>query len=128
MLGNHDAYLLPKAEIMALTGQQRYHAIENEEAMLIFLDTSKEMNRSDWGGEMDAERLEWLKAQLDKSGNKPVFIFAHHPVYDTTTHSTMEKMSIDPQIDMLDVLNRKEGHGFYFCGHNHMNSIVQKDG
>lgn len=127
VLGNHDAYELPKTEIMALTGQQRYHVIDREEAMLIFLDTTKEMNRIDWGGELDGEQLEWLKAQLDKSGQKPVFIFAHHPVYGTTAHSTMEKMSIDPSIDMLEVLGRKQGPGFYFCGHNHKNSILQKD-
>jgi Icc protein len=128
VLGNHDSYLLPKADIVAITGQQRYHAIESEEAMLIFLDTTKEMNRADWGGEMDAEQLQWLQDQLEKSGNKPVFIFAHHPVYGTTARSSMEKMSIDPRIDMLAVLNKKKGPGFYFCGHNHVNSIVQQDG
>ncbi|WP_051620490.1 metallophosphoesterase family protein [Paenibacillus sp. UNC451MF] len=127
VLGNHDAYRLPKADITALTGQQRYHVIDSDEVMLIFLDTTKEMNRDDWGGEMEAEQLEWLKVQLDQSGHKPVFIFAHHPVYGTTAHSTMEKMSIDPSIDMLDLLNRKKGPGFYFCGHNHINSIVQKE-
>ncbi|WP_282939031.1 metallophosphoesterase [Paenibacillus sp. RC67] len=127
VLGNHDAYTLPKAEIMGLTRQQRYHTIDSDEAMLIFLDTTKEMNRIDWGGELDVEQLEWLKVQLDKSGHKPVFIFAHHPVYGTTAHSTLEKMSIDPTIDMLEVLKRKQGPGFYFCGHNHMNSIVQKE-
>ncbi|OXM82579.1 metallophosphoesterase family protein [Paenibacillus rigui] len=128
VLGNHDTYALPKSDVVAITRQQRYHAIEGEEAMLIFLDTTKEMNRDDWGGEMDAKQLEWLQAQLEKSGNKPVLVFAHHPIYGTTARSTEEKMSIDPQMDMLDVLNRKKGHGFYFCGHNHMNSIVKKDG
>jgi Icc protein len=77
---------------------------------------------------MDAEQLDWLRDQLEKSGIKPVFVFAHHPVFGTTARSNMEKMSIDPRIDMLAVLNKKKGPGFYFCGHNHVNSIVQQDG
>ncbi|MEK3910567.1 metallophosphoesterase [Paenibacillus sp. FSL H7-0331] len=128
VLGNHDTYLLPKAEVVAITKQQRYHAIDSEEALLLFLDTTKEMNRDDWGGEIDAEQLEWLQAKLEESGNKPVLVFAHHPVYGTTARSTEEKMSIDPQVNMIEVLNKKQGPGFYFCGHNHVNSIVQQEG
>jgi Icc protein len=128
VLGNHDTYSIPKADILAITGQQRHHSVETEEAMLIFLDSTKEMNLTDWGGEMDAEQLEWLEVQLDKSGEKPAFVFAHHPVYGTTARSTMEKLSIHPETDMKAVLNKKKGPGFYFCGHNHVNSIVQQDG
>jgi Icc protein len=128
VLGNHDANSIPKVDIMDITGQQRYQAIDMEEAILIFLDTTKEMNPADWGGEMDAEQLVWLQTQLEKTGDKPVFVFSHHPVYGTTANSTMEKLSIDPQIDMKAVLNKKEGSGFFFCGHNHVNSIVQLDG
>lgn len=50
VLGNHDTLSLPKAEILTITGQQRYHAIDREEAMLLFIDTTKEMNADDWGG------------------------------------------------------------------------------
>ncbi|NOU97719.1 metallophosphoesterase [Paenibacillus sp. LMG 31456] len=128
VLGNHDTNSIPKADILAITGQQRYSSIETDEAMLIFLDSTKEMNKSDWGGEIDGAQLEWLEAQLEQSGEKPVFVFAHHPVYDTTACSTMEKLSIHPDIDMKAVLNKKQGAGFYFCGHNHVNSVVQQDG
>ncbi|MCR8634266.1 metallophosphoesterase family protein [Paenibacillus radicis (ex Xue et al. 2023)] len=128
VLGNHDTHSIPKADILAITGQQRYRSIELDEAMLIFLDSTKEMNKSDWGGEIDEEQLEWLEARLVESGEKPVFVFAHHPVYDTTACSTMEKLSIHPDIDMKAVLNKKQGFGFYFCGHNHVNSIVRQDG
>ncbi|WP_409342800.1 metallophosphoesterase family protein [Paenibacillus sp. MBLB4367] len=128
VLGNHDAYSIPKADILAITGQQRFRAIHTEEASLLFLDTTKEMNRADWGGEMDAVQLEWLQTELDRSGDKPVFVFAHHPVYGTTARSTMEKLSIDPQLDVKAVLHTKKGPGFFFCGHNHVNSIVRQDG
>lgn len=127
VLGNHDTYSIPKADILAITGQQRYRIVETEEANLIFLDSTREMDPADWGGAMDVEQLEWLREQLVRSGEKPVFVFAHHPVYGTTTRSTMDKLSIHPDIDMKAILNQKKGPGFFFCGHNHVNSIVRQD-
>lgn len=125
VLGNHDAYSIPKADIRAITGQNRYYGLEKEEAMLLFLDTTKEMNREDWGGELDPEQLQWLEHMVHQSGSKPLFVFAHHPVYETTSRSTLDKMCIHPGIDMRAILNREEGAGFYFNGHNHCNSIVR---
>lgn len=127
VLGNHDAHSMTKAEIMSLTAQQRYHAIHNEEATLIFLDTTKEMNPSDWGGELDAEQLAWLQTELVQAGTKPVMILAHHPVHGTTARSTLDRLSIDPKLDMKAVLHTAAGPGFYFCGHNHVNSIVKQE-
>ncbi len=128
VLGNHDTYSIPKADILGITRQQRYSAVDTDEVLLIFLDSTKEMDHDDWGGEMDAEQLEWLQAQLERSGEKPVFVFAHHPIYETTTRSTMDKLSIHPQFDMKSILSQKKGLGFYFCGHNHANSIFQENG
>ncbi|AJY75165.1 metallophosphoesterase family protein [Paenibacillus beijingensis] len=127
VLGNHDTYSIPKADILAITGQKRYHAINTPDAMLIFLDTTKEMNKEDWGGEIDGVQLEWLREMLRQSGEKPAFVFAHHPVYDTTARSTIDKLSVHPSIDLKSVLNTKQGEGFYFCGHNHTHSIVRQD-
>ncbi|UJF33624.1 metallophosphoesterase family protein [Paenibacillus hexagrammi] len=77
---------------------------------------------------MDTEQLEWLRAQLEASGDKPAFVFAHHPVHATTSRSTLDKLSIHPDIDMMAVLKAKKGPGFYFCGHNHANSIALQNG
>ncbi|WP_379969564.1 metallophosphoesterase family protein [Ectobacillus sp. sgz5001026] len=126
VLGNHDTLSIPKTDILTMTGQQRYQAIDTEEAKLIFLDTTKEMNRADWGGEIDPDQLEWLQSQLETSGDKPVFVFAHHPIYGTTARSTIDKLSIHPKFG--NILDKKKGSGFYFCGHNHVNSIVWQDG
>lgn len=127
VLGNHDTYSLPKDQILAITGQPRYNAIETEEALLVFLDTTKEMDWEHWGGDMDAKQLEWLEKQVRRSGSKPLLIFGHHPVYNTTTRSEGENLSIDPYIDMRFILEQKEGLGLYFNGHNHVHSIVQQD-
>ncbi len=126
VLGNHDVYLQPKNSVFQITGQQRYHSIDTDRALLVFLDTTKEMNWEDWGGEIDAEQLEWLEEQVVKSGDKPIMVFGHHPVYDTTTRSHMDKLSIHPDIDMRAILQKKNGMGFYFNGHNHVHSIVQE--
>lgn len=127
VLGNHDTYSMPKKEILAITGQPRYQAIDREEAVLLFLDTTKEMDYEIWGGEMETEQLEWLEEQILRSGSKPVLVFAHHPVYNTTSRSRLENLSIDPAIDVFSILQKKEGLGFYFCGHNHVHSIVQQE-
>jgi 3',5'-cyclic AMP phosphodiesterase CpdA len=126
VLGNHDTYSLPKQEISTLTGQPCYRAIDTPHAKLIFLDTTKEMNRSDWGGELDEEQLSWLEGQLTDSHQKQVLLFGHHPVFDTTARSTLDKLYIRPQDEIRDVLNSRPKGGIYFCGHNHMNSIVKQ--
>jgi 3',5'-cyclic AMP phosphodiesterase CpdA len=128
VLGNHDTYSIPKADILAITGQERYRVIDTEDVMLLILDTTQEMNPSDWGGTLDAEQLVWLHQQLERSGDKPVFVFGHHPVHDTTMRSTMDMLSIHPRVDVKSVLHRKAEGGFYFCGHNHVNSLVRQAG
>ncbi|TBL81162.1 metallophosphoesterase family protein [Paenibacillus thalictri] len=127
VLGNHDTITLPKQEILAITGQQLYHSIDTNEAILVFLDTAKEMNLRDAGGEVSEEQIAWLEDLVQKSGNKPMLIFAHHPVYATTARSELNMLSIHPDQDIWPILQRKQGSGYYFCGHNHVNSIVQRD-
>ncbi|WP_218095327.1 metallophosphoesterase family protein [Paenibacillus solanacearum] len=127
VLGNHDAYSIPKTEILAISGQQRYHRIETEEAVLVFIDTTKEMDRKDYGGEVDPEQAAWLDEVLRQSADKPVLLFAHHPIPNTTKLSDKPMLHIHPEYDIWPLMAKKSGRGYYFCGHNHMNSIVQKD-
>ncbi|CAG7644321.1 metallophosphoesterase family protein [Paenibacillus allorhizosphaerae] len=127
VLGNHDAYSIPKSDILAISGQQRYHKIETDEVVLVFLDTTKEMNRKDYGGEVDPEQTAWLDSVLQQSSDKPVFVFGHHPIPNTTKLSDKPMLHIHPEYDIWPLMEKKNGRGYYFCGHNHMNSIVQKD-
>ncbi|WP_336762008.1 metallophosphoesterase family protein [Paenibacillus sp. USHLN196] len=126
VLGNHDTYSIPKHEISTLTGQDRYRAIDTPHAKLIFLDTTQEMNREDWGGELDGEQLAWLKDQLADSYEKQVLLFGHHPVFDTTARSTLDKLYVRPQDELKSIFNSRPEGGIYFCGHNHINSIVEQ--
>ncbi|MDT0162806.1 MULTISPECIES: metallophosphoesterase [Bacillaceae] len=126
-LGNHDVYAMTKKEVLAITGQKQYHSFENEKAVFAFLDTAREMNYEDWGGWMDEEQLNWFETVVAASGSKPLLVFAHHPVYNTTTRSDGEKGSIHRDIDMWKVLSQKKGLGVYFNGHTHVDSIVQQN-
>ncbi|MNC49079.1 hypothetical protein D3C75_982290 [compost metagenome] len=55
-----------------------------------------------------------------------MLVFAHHPVYDTTTRSTDEKASVHQDIPLWSILQRKKGSGVYFNGHTHVDSIATK--
>ncbi|GAA0371938.1 metallophosphoesterase family protein [Bacillus horti] len=127
VLGNHDAYALPKVQLLEITKQPRYNAIETPEAHLVFLDSTREMDYDDWGGVLDAEQMSWLEQQVEMSGEKPLLVFAHHPIFETTTRSELDKGSIHPDYDIQSILAKKKGKGFYFCGHNHAHSIVEKE-
>ncbi|WP_088103279.1 metallophosphoesterase family protein [Halalkalibacter urbisdiaboli] len=127
VLGNHDLYAQPRNEVLKITGQKRYHSIHTTEAIFAFLDTAKEMDYEDWGGWLDEEQLAWFEHVVEDSGTKPLLVFAHHPVHNTTKRSDREKGSIHPSIDMWKILNQKKGVGVYFNGHTHIDSIERKN-
>ncbi len=127
VLGNHDLYAQSIENVLKITGQPLYHTVAKGNAIFAFLNTAKEMDYEDWGGSINQEQLAWLEEVVEASGTKPLFVFGHHPVYNTTSRSDMDKLSIDPNIDIWRVLEKKKGQAVYFNGHNHQNSIVHKD-
>ncbi|MFD1929831.1 metallophosphoesterase family protein [Sporosarcina siberiensis] len=127
VLGNHDVYSLPKDELLEITGQKRYSSFETDQAVFVFLDTARELDFEVWGGWVDEDQQEWLEHIVQESGEKPLLVFAHHPVYNTTERSDGENGSIHPSIDMWRILDQKQGVGIYFNGHTHKDSIVQRD-
>ncbi|MFT8321072.1 MAG: metallophosphoesterase family protein [Bacillus sp. (in: firmicutes)] len=126
VLGNHDLYGQTRREVLAITKQARYHSITTDAAVFAFLDTAKEMDFEDWGGWIDEEQLNWFEEVVWTSGSKPLVVFAHHPVYNTTKNSETEKGSIHPSIDMWKILEQKTGIGIYVNGHTHVDSIVHQ--
>jgi len=125
VLGNHDTYTHPKEDILAVTMQQRYGVIEEQDARILLLDTAREC-RDDWSGTIDEEQLVWLENEMTRTTDKPLLIFGHHPLHNTTARSTETMMSLDPSLDIWPILERWQGIGFYFNGHNHIHSIVKK--
>ncbi|MGO4697913.1 metallophosphoesterase [Paenibacillus sp. 2TAB26] len=126
VLGNHDAYELPKTKLQYLIDQPLNDVYETSDALFVFVDSTREMDPQDYSGHLNPEQLEWLEAQMFVSPSKPILVFAHHPLYNTTTGSLDEKMHIDPTIDMRAVLQKRQGNCFYFNGHNHVHSIVKE--
>jgi Icc protein len=126
VLGNHDTFTYSKKEILSITRQQRYGVIEEPNAIILLLDTARE-TREDWSGTIDEEQLTWLELQMKRTTDKPLFVFGHHPLYDTTARSTEPMMSLDPALDVWAILEQWQGTGFYFNGHNHVHSIIQKE-
>lgn len=127
VLGNHDVYAMSRDEVLDITHQERYHSLSTEGAVLAFLDTAKEQDYEDWGGTLDLPQQKWLADVVEKSGDLPLIVFGHHPVYGTTKNSSLEKRSISPDIPMWDLLNKKRNAGLYVNGHNHFNSIAARD-
>ncbi|QDY45131.1 metallophosphoesterase [Planococcus glaciei] len=127
VLGNHDVYGMKRRDVLMATKQQRYQAITTDAATLAFLDTAKEQDTKDWGGTIDPEQLDWFDDVVEGSGDLPLIVFAHHPVHGTTTNSSQGKLCIHPDIPVWTVLSQKQGRGLYVNGHNHFNSIVERD-
>lgn len=127
VVGNHDAYAMSRREVLAATGQPRFHMIETDTVALAFLDTAREQDFTDWGGTLDAEQLEWLENTVAGTTDKPLIVFGHHPVHGTTANSTVDKRSIHPNIPVWDILSKKMGSGLYINGHNHINSTAARE-
>ncbi|QGS69280.1 hypothetical protein CV093_16035 [Oceanobacillus sp. 143] len=112
VFGNHDTYGLLRNDVLNLTKQKRYHAITKENAVLAFLDTTREQDYNVWGGTLDIEQQEWLSEVVEQSGELPVIVFAHHPVHETTMHSDRENQSIHPDIPIWDILKRSKAKDY----------------
>lgn len=125
VLGNHDILSLPKKELLSITGQARYEKVETDQAVLLFLDTTKEFQLHGWG--LDAEQWEWLDAQITMCPNKVLMIFAHHPVPSTTVHGSSVDPTFEPYQDIRPLLRKRQGTAFYFNGHAHFQSFVHQE-
>ncbi|KIC07891.1 serine/threonine protein phosphatase [Leisingera sp. ANG-M1] len=84
MLGNHDVRerfleVFPEHPRDANGFIQYSHAAGG--AKFVFLDTLTG-GPGVHDGELCADRLAWLEAELEQAGDAPVFLFMHHPPFD----------------------------------------------
>lgn len=126
-LGNHDLYGIPREKVLDIAKSEQNFSIETNQAILIFLETARDHNYEDHSGILSDIQLQWLDGELEKSGEKLVIIFAHHPIYNTTTNSNFPYLSIVPEVPIHDILRKKKGNGIYVNGHNHHDSIETID-
>ncbi len=138
--GNHDVLEMSKPEISRYTGNRfPYFALyfnpltglsdvtDHEAARFLIIDTPKERSPKDHGGYVGPEQLAWLENQIAESEDKPLFIFGHHPLTHATRWSSFPMLSINNSKEVKRLLAQKrQGAAFYFCGHNHANSIDRR--
>lgn len=124
VLGNHDLYASTKSEYLQAARQDEYFSFEEKGTVFCFLNSAKEQDFEDWGGEISQEQLVWFEKVILQSEGKNLIVFAHHPIYNTTARSNLDKLSITPTIDIWSILSKRTTPAVYINGHNHENSIV----
>lgn len=139
--GNHDLWKIsrnempqynhnPKPGYFSLYFDRNAQLTSAENAVWTFLlmDTAQQSKHVDGGGRVDHLQLQWLKEEVDKSGDKPLFVLGHHPLRGLTKFASFPGMNIHNSNQVWDILaGKKQGMGFYFCGHNHANSEARRD-
>lgn len=70
------------------------------------------------GGRVDDERLEWLTASLDDTGDRPTAIAMHHPPFASGIH-WMDEMGLDGRDRFVELVGRYPNLTRIFCGHIH---------
>jgi 3',5'-cyclic AMP phosphodiesterase CpdA len=139
--GNHDLTKIdretvarhnhnPKPGYFTLYYDKHKHICAKEDAthQFIILDTCQPGKKLDTGGYIDHHQLEWLNEHLPKQSNVPAFVFGHHPLQNLTKWANLPGMFIKNTPSVWKILSRKkQGSGFYFCGHNHANSEERRD-
>lgn len=117
--GNHDK---PDAMRAAFpdhaywgTGPFMYYTIEEWPLRLIGLDTRRDQHP---GGEMSADRLAWLKDQLDAQPDRPTLIFMHHPPFRTGIW-WMDAIGLRGADALEDLVRGYDNIEAVVCGHIH---------
>jgi 3',5'-cyclic-AMP phosphodiesterase len=118
MLGNHDDRghffsAFPEAPRDPAGFVQS--AIAREDSLFLMLDTLKGPPSS--AGLYCAKRKAWLRAELAGAGDRPVYVFMHHPPF-SIAHDLMDLIMLDDAEDFLALL---VGHAVrhVFFGHAH---------
>lgn len=126
--GNHDLITLSAAEVARRFGRSPHLFVDRDRFRFIILNTSKDVSPRDWGGIMDDFQLHWLTEEaLATLGDCIPVVIAHHPLPDTTTDSTGKMMAVENAGSLWRSLSAiQDRPGFYFCGHTHVHSIVER--
>lgn len=117
MLGNHDdrdAFLRVFDRVRPEEGFVQ-SVEDTPEGRLIMLDTLLPGRPE---GRLDEVRLHWLQRRLDEAGDRPVFLFTHHPPFPIHM-PLLDRMGII-EADALYLLLKEHGDVRHiFAGHAH---------
>jgi predicted phosphodiesterase len=115
--GNHDTIEDPE---LGLQGAP--YAVELSGVTLAVLDSTVP---GLVGGALPGTQIEWLDA-LAAAATVPVFVFAHHPVWNLDTKRPVDENYViarDDSARLLDVVRRRDHIVGFFAGHTHTNRV-----
>jgi Icc protein len=117
LLGNHD-FRAPFREALPDAPRDAdgfvQAALRREEGDFLFLDTLDEGVN---GGKYCEKREAWLRARLDEAGERPVYLFMHHPPFSIHIPCVDRIALAQPERFAALVAGRNIRHLFY--GHVH---------
>lgn len=118
LIGNHDDRAAFKAAFPAVpTDDQGFvqSVLSTDEGEFILLDTHEPGTAE---GRFCAARQAWLREQLATAGQRPVYLFAHHPPFDIGIPS-LDRIRLKEEAGLLSVLKTAGDLRHFFFGHVH---------
>ncbi|MEW4571034.1 metallophosphoesterase [Tautonia sp. JC769] len=131
-MGNHDDRgplydaLVMQEPDRAVVESKHVSVIESEHANLFLLDTLTEVDVVT--GELGREQLGWLAGELDRRGEKPAVLFAHHNPQFTPPEEGARWSGIRDTEAFFELIAARPQVKAYVYGHTHRWSIGKRDG
>lgn len=121
MPGNHDERqairdAFPDHAYLQGTGEHLQYAIEQYPLRILALDTQAPRQSH---GELCAERLDWLAAQLAAQPERPTVIAMHHPPFQTGIAHMDAIGLLKGQTELAAIVARHPNIERIVCGHVH---------
>lgn len=98
------------------------HSIETDAGKFIFLDTTKD-GADMHEGQLCTLRLNWLKEQLISAGDKPCYLFMHHPPFDIGIPYVDDIRLVEAEV-FFETLGHGRNIRHVFYGHVHRMTYV----
>lgn len=118
VVGNHDLLTIGKDRYQKLTGQALYWKEEQDNLVLLFLDTCRALHPGKKSGRMNLQQVAFIQDSLREAKDRFVLIFAHHPPQRVEIMDDLGNPI--PNRTLEDVLQeRQQGRGLYINGHLH---------
>ena len=128
MLGNHDDRLVFRRHFPGTATDNNgfvQQVFRTDTAIFLFLDTLKNSDVSE--GQYCDERHDWLRRQLSEAGDKPVYIFMHHPPFDVGM-ANMDRIKLEEPELFVETIRTGENVQHIFFGHIHRAAFVKWQG
>ena len=97
-----------------------YQSVLFKEHRFLLLDSCRENQNK---GYLSAGQLKWLDRTLEESGDRPAFVFLHHP-----SHGADLWFGLTNHQDLTGIIGRYPSVQGVFCGHMHRNKVTSGSG